>query len=171
MSQPRPHPRSSQRLPPFSSSMVSVATGMANYHENRSINQAAKVPRTEVRGLQTRQTGGFQPPGHTRMRRGLSIAAGGRRFSSPCVAFARPWSFPRRRESKAEDTLIIGRNLLGTVLVLYPFEDAKHGSPSVIPAEADLRTTVIPAEAGTQNGGSTLSRPSGNGTSCLRPWV
>ena len=49
--------------------MVSVATGMANYHENRSINQAAKVPRTEVRGLQTRQTGGFSPGTYTHAAR------------------------------------------------------------------------------------------------------
>ena len=42
-------------------SMVSVATGMANCYENRSMSQATELPRTEVPGLQTRQTGGFSP--------------------------------------------------------------------------------------------------------------
>ena len=41
--------------------MVSVATGMANCYENGSMRQATKLPRTEVRGLQIQQTGGFSP--------------------------------------------------------------------------------------------------------------
>ena len=50
----------------ISSSMVSVATGMANCYENRSMSQATELP---------------QPPGHTRTRRGVSLAAERRHFS------------------------------------------------------------------------------------------
>ena len=48
-------------VPPFSSLVVPVATGIGDCYENRSMSQATELPRTEVRGLQTRQTGGFSP--------------------------------------------------------------------------------------------------------------
>ena len=97
-------------------------------------------------------------PSFPRRRESRTEVAHSQDHLEPVLVLAQP-SFPRRRESRTEAAH--SQDHLEPVLVLYPFEDDKHGSPSVIPAEADLRTTVIPAEAGIQNGGSTLSRPSG----------
>ena len=108
-------------VPPFSSLVVPVATGIGDCYENRSMSQATELPRTEVRGLRTRQTGGFSPTRdiHARGEAYLSCAPnqipppfslGGPlcglsprdnamvfplRRAPPIVPLRIPWCFPR----------------------------------------------------------------------------
>ena len=80
-------------VPPFSSLVVPVATGIGDCYENRSMSQATELPRTEVRGLRTRQTGGFSPR-DIHARRGVSLATGRRLFSSTLCGLRKAMVFP-----------------------------------------------------------------------------
>ena len=72
----RPHPRSRQRPPPFSSSMVSVATGMANCNEN-SLQRPVFVFAMKIAPGAAFQTGSVIPAHHpsSPRRRGPRLGA------------------------------------------------------------------------------------------------
>ena len=64
------------------------------------MSQATELPRTEVRGLRTRQTGGFSPRDIHARGEAYRFPQDAADFHRPYVTFARPWCFPRRRESR-----------------------------------------------------------------------
>ena len=84
-------PMDDSRIPlPVTTTAYPLATPAApsrHCYENRSISQATELPQTEVRGLRTRQTGGFSPRDMHARGEAYPLPQDDARFHRPYVAW------------------------------------------------------------------------------------